>query len=73
VIPGDVRTRGDVEPNEDLDATTVEVSNAADRPMQIGDRFHLAESNAALQFDREATRGRRLGIPAGTSARIEPG
>ena len=32
-----------------------------------------AETNAALQFDRDKARGRRLDIPAGTAVRFEPG
>ena len=33
----------------------------------------VAETNAALQFDRAAARGHRLDIPAGTAVRFEPG
>jgi urease subunit beta len=39
----------------------------------VGSHFHFFEANAALQFDREATRGQRLDIPAGTAIRFEPG
>ncbi|SVB20412.1 uncharacterized protein METZ01_LOCUS173266, partial [marine metagenome] len=35
--------------------------------------YHFFETNAALDFDREAARGRRLSIPAGTAIRFEPG
>ncbi len=52
---------------------TLEVSNAGDRPIQVGSHFHFAETNSALEFDREAARGRRLDIPAGTAVRFEPG
>jgi urease subunit beta len=31
------------------------------------------EVNDALHFDRQAARGMRLNIPAGTSVRFEPG
>ena len=30
-------------------------------------------ANADLEFDREAARGKRLDIPAGTAVRLEPG
>ena len=49
------------------------VANTGDRPVQVGSHFHFFEANAALQFDREATRGQRLDIPAGTAIRFEPG
>jgi urease subunit beta len=52
---------------------TVTVANTGDRPVQVGSHYHLAEANPALAFDREAARGHRLAIPAGTSVRFEPG
>lgn len=59
--------------NEGRETLTIDVKNNADRPVQIGSHFHFAEVNAALEFDREATVGFRLDIPAGTAARFEPG
>jgi urease subunit beta len=41
--------------------------------VQVGSHFHFFEANEALAFDREATRGQRLDIPAGTAIRFEPG
>ena len=41
--------------------------------MQVGSHYHFAEANPALQFDREAARGYRLDIAAGTAVRFEPG
>jgi urease subunit beta len=49
------------------------VANSGDRPVQVGSHFHFMEANAALLFDREAARGQRLDIPAGTAIRFEPG
>jgi urease subunit beta len=49
------------------------VRNTGDRPVQVGSHFHFAESNAALDFDRDAAWGHRLAVPAGTSVRFEPG
>jgi urease subunit beta len=49
------------------------VANTGDRPVQIGSHYHFAETNAALRFDRQAARGFRLNIPAGTAVRFEPG
>jgi urease subunit beta len=52
---------------------TVVVQNTADRPIQVGSHYHFAETNGALQFDREAARGMRLNIASGTAVRFEPG
>ncbi|WP_220793000.1 urease subunit beta [Nocardioides stalactiti] len=49
------------------------ITNTGDRPVQIGSHIHLAEVNAALQFDRARAAGFRLDIPSGTSRRFEPG
>jgi urease subunit beta len=49
------------------------VSNTGDRPIQVGSHFHFYETNPALAFDRDAARGFRLDIPAGTAVRFEPG
>ena len=49
------------------------VKNAGDRPIQVGSHYHFAETNGALDFDREAARGMRLNIAAGTAVRFEPG
>jgi urease subunit beta len=48
-------------------------SNTGDRPIQVGSHYHFYEVNSALRFDREAARGFRLNIPAGTAVRFEPG
>lgn len=53
--------------------TVLEVANTGDRPVQVGSHFHFAETNAALEFDRETARGMRLNIAAGTAVRFEPG
>ena len=53
--------------------TTLLVANSGDRPVQVGSHFHFFESNSALEFDRDAARGLRLDIPAGTAIRFEPG
>jgi urease subunit beta len=74
MIPGEIMTApGDIELNAGRPVLTVEVANTGDRPIQIGSHYHFYETNAALGFDREATRGHRLDIPAGTAVRFEPG
>lgn len=74
MIPGEVMTAdGDIVLNEGAEAVTLMVANTGDRPVQVGSHYHFAESNVALEFDREAARGRRLDIAAGTAVRFEPG
>ena len=72
--PGEVITLpGDIELNAGAPQITIEVANTGDRPIQVGSHYHFYESNAGLSFDREATRGMRLDIAAGTAVRFEPG
>jgi urease subunit beta len=74
MIPGEVLTAaGEIELNAGRDAVEIEVANTGDRPVQVGSHYHFAETNAALAFDRDAARGMRLDIPAGTAVRFEPG
>ncbi|GHD25602.1 urease subunit beta [Parahalioglobus pacificus] len=74
MIPGEViSAEGSIEINAGRNRITVEVANTGDRPIQIGSHYHFFETNPALQFDRTATRGFRLNIPAGTAVRFEPG
>ena len=74
LIPGELITEsGEIELNAGRDVTKVKVSNKGDRPIQIGSHFHFYEANKALEFDRIATLGKRLDIPAGTAIRFEPG
>jgi urease subunit beta len=74
IIPGEVLVgEGPLELNAGAPVTTLIVINGADRPIQVGSHFHFAESNAALDFDRDAARGLRLDVPAGTAVRFEPG
>ena len=74
MIPGEIVTPdGDLILNADREAITLMVANTGDRPVQVGSHYHFAETNAALEFDRAAARGRRLDIAAGTAVRFEPG
>ncbi len=74
MIPGEVMTaEGDIALNGDREAVTLMVSNTGDRPVQVGSHYHFAETNPALDFDRETARGCRLDIAAGTAVRFEPG
>lgn len=74
MIPGEIfPAEGTLELNADRQAITLEVANTGDRPVQVGSHYHFAETNPALEFDRDAARGHRLDIAAGTAVRFEPG
>ncbi len=74
ILPGEIISgEGEIEINAGRETLNVDVANSGDRPIQIGSHYHFYESNTALQFDREKTRGFRLNIPAGTAIRFEPG
>lgn len=74
MIPGEVATvDGEIELNAGRHTTRVTVTNRGDRPIQVGSHYHFYETNSALQFEREPTRGKRLNIAAGTAVRFEPG
>ncbi len=49
------------------------VRNTGDRPVQVGSHFHFFEVNRYLEFDRDASFGCHLNIPATTAIRFEPG
>jgi urease subunit beta len=75
MIPGEILTNADafILINENLDKKSLTVTHRGDRPVQVGSHFHFYEVNSLLDFDREAARGFRLDIPAGTAVRFEPG
>ncbi|MEV0080769.1 urease subunit beta [Nocardia neocaledoniensis] len=74
MIPGEYRLSDAPLPGDDRGAhVSVVMVNTGDRPIQVGSHLHLPEANAALEFDRAATEGCHLDIPAGTSIRFEPG
>ncbi|WP_045224331.1 urease subunit beta [Methyloterricola oryzae] len=74
MIPGELLVDdGEIALNEDRERVTLQVANTGDRPIQVGSHYHFYETNAALFFDRELTKGYRLDIPAGTAVRFEPG
>ncbi|MBL9073491.1 urease subunit beta [Tabrizicola sp.] len=74
MIPGEILpAAGDIELNAGQPVTVLMVANTGDRPVQVGSHYHFAETNTALSFDRDAARGQRLDIAAGTAVRFEPG
>ncbi len=74
MIPGEVITQaGEIELNVGRCTETLAVANTGDRPIQVGSHYHFFETNGALAFARNAARGMRLNIAAGTAVRFEPG
>ena len=74
MIPGEYDVQpGEIELNAGRRTLALTVANGGDRPIQVGSHYHFYETNDALPFDREAARGMRLNIPAGTAVRFEPG
>ncbi|MBL3570824.1 urease subunit beta [Rhodovulum sp. BSW8] len=74
MIPGEIfPAEGELTLNDGRESLTLMVANTGDRPVQVGSHYHFAETNPALDFDRDAARGLRLDIAAGTAVRFEPG
>jgi urease subunit beta len=74
MIPGEIfPSDAPIALNEGRETREIHVANSGDRPVQVGSHFHFHEVNEALVFDREAARGFRLDIAAGTAVRFEPG
>ncbi len=74
MIPGEIKVAdGDIVLNGGRLTQSLRVENTGDRPVQVGSHYHFFETNPALKFDRERTKGYRLNIASGTAVRFEPG
>ena len=74
VTPGElIAADGEIEINAGRRKAKLRVVNSGDRPVQVGSHYHFFETNKALEFDRAASYGMHLDIPAGTAVRFEPG
>jgi urease subunit beta len=74
MIPGEIQTApGVITLNPGKPVVKVRVDNTGDRPIQVGSHYHFFETNPALRFERDKTRGFHLNIAAGTAVRFEPG
>ena len=74
MIPGEIKVAsGEIVLNEKRKTAQVQVTNAGDRPIQVGSHYHFFETNEALKFERKKAYGFRLNIAAGTAVRFEPG
>ena len=74
MILGEIKTdSGERLLNVGREKLKITVANSGDRPIQVGSHYHFYETNAALNFDREKSKGYRLDITSGTAVRFEPG
>jgi urease subunit gamma/beta len=64
---------GDVPLVPDRDRLIVEVTNTGERPIRVSSHFPFWDVNQNLSFDRDATHGFRLDLPAGDSLAWAPG
>lgn len=55
------------------DTRTLTVANTGQRIIRVSSHYPFEQVNQRLQFDRDAARGFRLDLPAGTTLRWAPG
>ena len=55
------------------DRIRLEVTNTSARIVRVSSHYPFWRTNRRLEFDREAARGFRLDVPAGSSIRFAPG
>ena len=59
--------------NDGRERRRLTVRNESGRPVRVSSHYPFWRVNPRLEFDREAARGMRLDIPAGSSVRWGPG
>ncbi|MDE5906559.1 MAG: urease subunit beta [Alistipes sp.] len=72
-VGGEILAAAPIEYNLGRKTVKLVVRNTGDRPIQVGSHFHFFEVNRYLEFDRDASFGCHLNIPATTAIRFEPG
>ncbi len=72
-VGGEILANTPIEYNLHRRTVKLVVRNTGDRPIQIGSHFHFFEVNRYMEFDRPASFGYHLNIPATTAIRFEPG
>ena len=55
------------------DRIRLAVTNTSARVVRVSSHYPFWRTNRRLEFDREAARGFRLDVPAGSSIRFAPG
>jgi urease subunit gamma/beta len=77
--PGAIRVAGEAAPGDQATAPSAEdvlelaVTSDSRRLIRVSSHYPFHRVNPRLRFDREAARGFRLALPAGTSERWAPG
>jgi urease subunit gamma/beta len=72
--PGAIRHAAEpVGLNDGQDRRRLTVRNGSGRPVRVSSHYPFWRVNPRLEFDREAARGLRLDIPAGSTVRWGPG
>ena len=59
--------------NQDRTAVIISVTNTSDHAVQVTSHYHFFEANKRLRFNRAASYGKRLDVPAGAAVRWQPG
>ena len=72
-VPGKVTRLEPIVERTDLDITSVVVVNESEIQFSVTTHMHFFEANPKLKFDRIATYGRHLHIPAGEHVDFPPG
>ena len=74
VVAGEILTEeGEIELNVAGEKKTLVVCNTGDRPVHVSSHYHFFEANRELEFNRAGAFGFRLDLPAGATARFDPG
>ncbi|MBT5434192.1 MAG: urease subunit beta [Rhodospirillaceae bacterium] len=74
MAPGAVLVEdGEIELNAGSEKAKLTVLNTGDRPVHVSSHYHFFEANRKLEFDRAGAFGFRLDLPAGATARFNPG
>ncbi|HEY5985407.1 MAG TPA: urease subunit beta [Streptosporangiaceae bacterium] len=72
--PGEIRSPdGEIALSPDRPRQRVRVTSRSARPVRVSSHYPFWRVNPRLEFDRAATVGYRLDVPAGTSVRWAPG
>jgi urease subunit gamma/beta len=72
--PGSVvHPEGSIELNAGRTRRRLTVTNTSARPVRVSSHYPFWRANPRLSFDRDAARGFRLDVPAGSSVRWGPG
>jgi urease beta subunit len=62
-----------IELSEGRERITLTVTSASTRSIRVSSHYPFWRVNHRLRFDRDAARGFRLDIPAGSSTKWDPG